>query len=69
MSLSTVIEPHPTIADVDLQPIAVVLQLVHPARTSWGLLGDDWLARMNENGARVDWPGARARLSLFGRIF
>jgi hypothetical protein len=25
------VEPHPTIADMDLQPVAVVLQLVRPA--------------------------------------
>jgi hypothetical protein len=42
----------PTITDVDLQPIAVMLLLVRrtwPAR--WG--HDDWLARMNENSRRV----------------
>jgi hypothetical protein len=45
--------PHPTIADMDLQPIAVMLQFMRPARAGWGLLGDDWLARMNESGRRV----------------
>jgi hypothetical protein len=47
------VELHPTIADMDLQPIAVMLQLVRPACSSWGLLGDDWLARMDESGGRV----------------
>jgi hypothetical protein len=48
----------PTIAHMDLQPIAVVLQLVRPARSSWGPLGDDWLAWMNENGRRIHGPTA-----------
>jgi hypothetical protein len=38
---------------MDLQPVAVVLQLVRPARSRWWLLGDDWLARMNEGGGRI----------------
>ena len=33
-------QSHPTIADMDLQPIAVMLQLMRPARPGWGLLGD-----------------------------
>jgi hypothetical protein len=36
-----------------------MLQFMRPARPSWGLLGDDWLARMNETGRRVYWPAAR----------
>jgi hypothetical protein len=28
-------------------------ELVRPARSTWGLLGDDWLARMDECGRRV----------------
>jgi hypothetical protein len=35
---------------MDLQPIAIMLQLVRPARPTRGLLGDNWLARMNESG-------------------
>jgi hypothetical protein len=35
---------------MDLQPIAVMLQLVRPARTDWRPLGDDGLVRMNESG-------------------
>jgi hypothetical protein len=30
-----------------------MLQLVRPARSTWRLLGDDWLTRMNESGRRV----------------
>jgi hypothetical protein len=33
-----------------------MLQLMRPVRASWGLLGDDWLARMNESGRGVDRP-------------
>jgi hypothetical protein len=32
---------------VDLQPIAVMLQLMRPAGARRRLLGDDWLARVN----------------------
>ena len=39
---------------MDLQPVAVVLQLVRPTRSRWGLLGDDWLARMNEGGGAFE---------------
>jgi hypothetical protein len=38
---------------MDLQPVAVMLQLMRPARPRGRLLGDDWLTRMNENGRRV----------------
>jgi len=54
------VEPYPAIADMDLQPVAVMLQLVHPARPGGGLLGDDWPARMNESGRRIFRPAARA---------
>jgi hypothetical protein len=47
------IETHPSIADADLQSVAVMLQLMRPAWPGWGLLGDDWLTRMNESGGRV----------------
>ena len=47
----------PAIADMDLQPVAVMLQLVHPARPGAWLLGDDWPARMNEGaGALTGLP-------------
>jgi hypothetical protein len=41
---------------MDLQPIAVMLELVRPARPTWRLLGDDRLARMNEGGRRILGP-------------
>ena len=44
---------HATVANVDLQPIAVMLQLVRPTRPHRILLGDDWLAGMDESGRRV----------------
>ena len=52
------IEPHPSIADVDLQPIAVVLQLMRPARPGRGLDGDYRLTGMNESSRRVYWSAA-----------
>jgi hypothetical protein len=36
-----------------------MLEFMRPARANWGLLGDDWPARMNESGRRVDWPATR----------
>jgi len=35
-------------ANKDLQPIAVMLQLVRPAGAARRLLGDNWLTGMNE---------------------
>src|SRR5262249_1769788 len=46
-------ETHAAVADMDPQAIAVMLQLVRPTRTAWRLLGDGWLARINESGRRV----------------
>jgi hypothetical protein len=37
----------------DVQPISVMLQLVRPTRPDRRLLGDDWLAGMDESGRRV----------------
>src|SRR5262245_14796092 len=51
-------QTHPTITHMDLLSIAVMLQFVRPAWPSWRLLGDDWLARMNESGRRIQWPTA-----------
>jgi hypothetical protein len=34
----------------DLQPIAIMLQPVRPARSSWRLPGDGWIARMDDSG-------------------
>ena len=47
------VKPHPTVADMDLQPIPIMLQLMRPTRPGGRLFGDDWLARMNESGWRV----------------
>jgi hypothetical protein len=38
---------------VDLQPIAVMLQLMRPAWPGWRLLGHDRLTRMDEGSRRV----------------
>jgi len=43
---------------MDLQPIAIVLQLVRPAWPGRRLLGDDWLARVDECGGRITGPTA-----------
>src|SRR5262249_32927956 len=47
------VEPHPSVAHMNLEAIAVMLQLVRPARSTRWLLGDDWLTRMNESSGRV----------------
>src|SRR5262245_24339922 len=47
------VEPHPIIVHMNLQPIAVMLQLVRPTRTGWRFLGDSRLTRMDESGGRV----------------
>ena len=48
------VEPHTGIADVDLQPIAVVLQLVRPAWTSWRLADDYRAAGWIKGGGSAD---------------
>src|SRR5262245_46479345 len=40
---------HPSFANIDLQPIAIMVKLVRPARSTWGLLGDDWMTRMDHS--------------------
>src|SRR5262245_57902362 len=52
-------EPHASIANVDLEPVSIMLQFVHPTRTAGRLLGDSRKARMNESGRRIEWPAAR----------
>jgi hypothetical protein len=47
------IEPHPAIADVDLQPIAVMFQLMRTAWPGWGLCSDGRAARMDESSRCV----------------
>src|SRR5262245_23143735 len=46
-------ESPPAIPHMDLQPVAVMLQLMRPAKAAWRLLGDDRLTRMNECNRRV----------------
>jgi hypothetical protein len=38
---------------MDLQPIAIMLQLVRPTRTGRRFLSDDWLTRMDESSRRI----------------
>jgi hypothetical protein len=48
------VQTHPTIADMDLQPIPVMLQFVRPAGATRRLRYDYGAAWMNESG----WRGA-----------
>ena len=41
------------LAYVNLQPVAVVLQLVQPARSRWGLSGYSRLTGMNKSSRRI----------------
>jgi hypothetical protein len=47
------VETHPAITHMNLQPVAVVLQLVRPARSVRRLSYDDWLTGMDEGSRRV----------------
>ena len=47
------VELYPAIADMDLQPIAVMLQLVRPPRTGWRFLRDSRLTGMDESSRRI----------------
>jgi hypothetical protein len=51
------VEVHPPVADMDLQPVAIVLEFMHPALAMRRLLGDSRTAGMDESGGRV-WPTA-----------
>src|SRR5262249_31083880 len=51
-------QPHPTVANMDLQPIAVMLQFVRPAWFAWRLASDDMTTKNNESGGRVSRPTA-----------
>ena len=56
----------------NLQPIAVVLQLMHPTRANRGPLGNDRTAGMNETGRRLDrLPAGTTRHAgdINGRFF
>ena len=52
------VEAHPAITNVDLQPIAIVLQLMRPARPRGWLGGDARLTGMNEGSRRVERPAS-----------
>ena len=65
------VEPHVPIADMDLQSIAIVLQLVCPIRPSGRLLGVSRLTGINESGRRIIGPAAepaRNHASNKGRL-
>ena len=53
------VEPHPAVAGVDLQPVAIVLEFVHPAGTGGWPLGYFRLARRNETSRHLPRPAAR----------
>src|SRR6516225_6939670 len=42
------IEPHQPVADIDLQPITIMLQFMRPARAIRRLLGDNWTTWVDE---------------------
>ena len=46
----------PIVANVDLQPIAIVLEFVRPTRSGWRSVSHDRTARMDESGGRVTGP-------------
>jgi hypothetical protein len=51
------VEPNASIADMDLQPIAIVLQLMRPTGATRRLRHDYGTAGMNESsGALIDLP-------------
>ena len=54
------VQADPPVADVYLEAVAVVLQLVPPASPRRGMVGDHGLARVNEGGGRAVRPAARA---------
>jgi hypothetical protein len=53
------VETHAAVADMDQQPIAVMLELMRPSRTRRRFLGDSRLTGMDESGRRVQGPAAR----------
>ena len=53
------VEPHPPIADMDPQSIAIVLEFVRPAFALRWTLGDGRTTRNNETGRRGLRPAAR----------
>ena len=58
------VEPYPTVTDVDLQPIATVLQLVAPAWPRRRLLGDNRLTPIKAAGAFNGLPRPKLRSTM-----
>jgi len=56
------VEFHSAIADVNLEPVAVMLQLMHPACTARWPRGDRRTAGQNETGRPIPGPAARGTL-------
>jgi len=52
------VEAHAAVPNVHLEPVSVMLQLVRPTGAGGRLLGDDWLAGVDETGRRVPGPAA-----------
>jgi len=50
------IEPYPAIPNMDLEPVAIMLQFVRSARPLRRPLGDDRLTRTDESSRRIEWP-------------
>src|SRR5262249_9316103 len=58
------VEPHSTVTNVDLQPIAIMFQLVRPTRSAWRSTGYGGTTGNNESGGRVSRPTARITHTL-----
>ena len=54
------IEAHPPVADMDLQPIAVMFEFMRPAGALRGPLGDSWTTWVDEGSRYALRPTARA---------
>jgi hypothetical protein len=52
------VKAHAAVTDVDLQPVPIVLQFVHPAITARWLNSDGRTAGLGEGSRRVYWPAA-----------
>jgi hypothetical protein len=49
-------QPHPPVANVDLQPVAIVFEFMHPALATRRALRDGRTAGMDEGGGGVFRP-------------
>ena len=62
------VEPHSTVAGMDLQPISVVLELMYPARAGRRLVSKSWSTRPDKTEAGLGryattWPYIGAPIS------